>query len=179
MKHLVAVLFCAAFITAARADEPVRRTITYTVSHPMKTVTGTCADVQVRGLSAKKANNVISAGAFQVIVAVAGMSSGNRNRDSTMQTLLGFPAASEWTAEIEPVQVNGPGGVFQGILRLGQKSAPLKSEFQVSEEHGEIVVRGAAVVRLSDFQIERPRLLLLAVDDEVRINYEFSIKSPE
>lgn len=56
----------------------------------MKTVTGTCADVQVRGLSAKKANNVISAGAFQVIVAVAGMSSGNRNRDSTMQTLLGF-----------------------------------------------------------------------------------------
>jgi hypothetical protein len=178
MKQFIALLLCAAAITAARADEPVRKILTYTVTHPMKTVTGNCADVQVRGLAVKKANNVISAGAFEVIVPIAGMSSGNRNRDSTMQTLLGYPGASEWTAQIEPAQVNGPGGVFHGVLRLGQKSAPLHSDFQVSEEHGEIVVRGSAVVLLSDFQIERPRLLLLAVDNEIRINYEFSIKSP-
>lgn len=178
MKSLVALLFIAS-LTAAGAEELVKKNITYTVSHPMKTVTGTCSGVQVRGLSIQKANNVISTGSFQVIVPVSGMSTANRNRDSTMQTLFGYPANKEWIADIESLQVTGQTGTFRGILRLGEKKAPFDSPFQLAQEHGELTARGSLVVRLSDFQIERPRLLLLAVEDEVKINYEFSIQSPQ
>jgi len=174
----ILVILTAFIFTGQSSAETERKIITYTVTHPMKTVAGVCANPQVQGLALTKANNVISASAFQVVVPIIGMSSGNRNRDSTMQTILGYPAVSEWVAEIETVSLTGSSGVLRGVLRLGAKSAPLLSEFQTSEQNGELVVRGSMTVRLSDFQIEKPRLLLLAVDDEVKITYEFSVKAP-
>lgn len=177
MKNIL--IFLSAFLFAAQAHAgPERKSITYTITHPMKTVAGVCADAEVRNLTITKANNVISTGAFQVIVPISGMSSGNRNRDSTMQTILGYPAVGAWAAEIEPVTISGQSGVLQGVLRLGAKSSPLRSEFQISEENGELIVRGHFLVRLSDFQLERPKLLLLSVDDEVKVFYEFSVKAP-
>lgn len=172
---MIRVMFLfLAVLPPLAAQELTRRHLVFVIEHPMKTVEGTAADIRVTGLSLSRKGSALSADRFQVTVPVQGMNTGNRNRDSTMQAMLG---RTEWVAEIEPVSA-ASSGTFTGILRLGTKSAPLRSDFTVTEEAGQAVVRGSLIVKLSDYAIEAPRLLMLPVADEVKVTYEFTIKLP-
>ncbi len=147
-----------------------RGTITYTVVHKLHEVKGTTHAIEGRA-------QVLPDGELRVQVraAIASFDSGNSNRDEHMleathgvehpvaevkgtaaQVLL--PLAQPRDLQLDAtVELNGIQRQQRLGVRLTQEGAAVRARFSVP-------------ISLEAFHVERPELLLVKVDDEVRID---------
>jgi len=103
------------------------------------------------------------------------MDTGNQNRDSHMLEVLGYPTYKEILVEINPVKIQ-ENTTFEGWITIKGIRKPIKSIASIEKQNNLYIVKGKANIVLTEFQIERPSLLGLAVEDLVEVNYEFIYK---
>jgi polyisoprenoid-binding protein YceI len=140
--------------------------LTYTLRHPLHVVEGKSRQVTcVLQLQADTLGSEI-----QCSIPMHTFDSGNENRDSHMLELvesLRFP-----TVEFigKPIRRDLDQWAIGGEITLHGKSKPVEFSVQVKPSDQMILIRGGFTIRLSDFQIARPSLLLVKTDDTLRID---------
>lgn len=138
--------------------------ISYTVKFPLKTVTGKSTETKGKGVCEKKTCE------FLIATPVKSFKSGDTNRDVHMQEVTKaaqHPLVSISTSSLDPAQLDN---VSFEIDFAGTKKIINGLHFDKSV-HGKIVTISTSFpILLSDFKIERPTLLGIAIEDKVQIN---------
>ncbi|MCE9599325.1 MAG: YceI family protein [Spirochaetia bacterium] len=152
----------------------VSKEVQFTIAHPLKTVTGNCNTIEILDFVPKRQGEIYSAGPFRVIIPLNGMTTGNRNRDSNMLEILGFPAVKEIVARVNPIDARIGKNKMSGTLLINGHEKPFSSDFELSESK-ETTATGTIHIQLHDFGIEAPKLLLLTVQDDVIVSFKVSV----
>lgn len=168
MLALVAALLCAP--PAGRLLELREGTLSYRVVHKLHEVQGTTRQVEGKALVEPDGNAIV-----QVRVKLASFDSGNANRDQHMREVtheathpyaslkamvpgvrLPLPAPLEVTLRAS-VEVNGVRQPASIPARLAPEGPALRATFSFP-------------ISLEAFHVERPSLLLVAVEDRVVVD---------
>lgn len=168
---LVLILFSPAYIFSA---SPQKSEIIFHVTHPLKKVTGICENIEFKDFNYNVTDEKLQiSNPFIVFVTVEGMTTGNGNRDSNMYHDLGFPEYKIIEADIQKVSVSQNNHYrVNGILKIKGKERPFETEGTLTKEGSLHMFKGHLSVKLSDFGVERPTLLV-AIDDVVAVDFQF------
>jgi hypothetical protein len=174
-KLLLALLLLRALPQLGRAADSQwalqRSTLTYHVSHPLH---------QTEGIShAAKGKGVCHAGQcdFLIAVPVKSFDSGDSNRDLHMlQATRGaqFPMVAVRTRL--PEEASGS-ATIQADLEIqfaGQTARYRQVSLQLERQGKDIRVSGTIPATLSDFRIEPPSLLSIAVKNEISVHVDMT-----
>jgi polyisoprenoid-binding protein YceI len=151
--------------------------VAYKLVHKFHTVTGTCRQVEGKARIAPDGSVQV-----QVRALTACFDSGNANRDAHMKEAV--DAARFPYVEIKATAAAGSVGAtagqvevpLQGRISLHGVEQPFSATFKASFSSPErTTVAGAFPISLESFQIERPQLLLVKVDDKVVIQASFEL----
>lgn len=176
IAFFTAALWIAAPTRAAFPEEPATKEIQFSISHPLKTVSGTCQSVLIQGFAPQNQGQEFVAAPFQVVIPIDGMTTGNRNRDSNMAEMLGYPGAKEITAKIPAVHARLGKNRLSGTVTINKIEKPFDGEFELTQNGDSFVIQGSTILHLSDFGIAPPRLLLLSIGNDVAIAYNVSFR---
>jgi hypothetical protein len=176
-RSLWAALGAAALALVARADVPAGAhmlelrggSVKYTVIHKFHEVTGTSDKLEGRALALADGSAKV-----EVRAPIASFDSGNSNRDAHMR---------EATHELQHPYVRVK-CVLQGVAlplsapleKSAEASVELNGErqsvpvqLQLSPEGSKVHVHFTFPISLDAFKVERPELMLIKVDDQVKI----------
>lgn len=138
--------------------------ISYTVTFPLKTVVGKTSEAKGKGICDKKNCE------FLIAAPVKSFKSGDTNRDVHMQEVTKAaqrPLVTVSTTNLDPEKLEN---VSLEIDFAGVKKV-INGLHLNKAVHGKIVdIETNFSILLSDFKIERPALLGVAIDDKVVIN---------
>jgi polyisoprenoid-binding protein YceI len=143
-------------------------TLSYHLAHPLHEFSGVSRDIEcVVELSADTLSSVI-----RVSAAVSSFDSRNSSRDShAMEAVQSrkFPRVEFASDSIKP---SGDGYAVSGQLTFHGQVRPVA--FQVTPRllPGKIGIKGGFEVKLSDFGVERPRLMFMPVEDKLGVSFE-------
>ncbi len=174
--NTVAAIFITAIPQLRAADTAWaldQSTLAYHVSHPLH---------QVDGVSrAARGKGTCQAGecSFLIAVPVKSFDSGDSNRDLHMlQATRGaeFPIVSVRTRIPESEILSGTVRVDLEIQFAGQAVQYGQVPFQLVSEGNQIHLSGTIPAKLSDFKIEPPSLLGIAVKNEIPVRVEMTWK---
>lgn len=180
----LSLILSLALPTALRAEPRVYRlapdsTLSYFVRHPMHDVKGESGDIKLlKEPSYDPANPTDMSGLRDIPLqaAWASFSSGNANRDANTSLVVKasqFPTITYVIESVDVVTAAADGvhhGTVAGRLYIaGQKQAVTASVDIDSRDPERIVVRSKTQVKMTDFGIEPPKLLLFAAEDSVAI----------
>ncbi|XDD49956.1 YceI family protein [Leptospira sp. WS92.C1] len=168
-------LFCS---LPSFASEVLKKEITFIAIHPMKEVHGICKEVlidspkiAVVGIGYKLSSP------FQIKIPILKLNSGDEDRDSHIQEILGYPETPDMIAVIESVSPTGDTYLIQGKLRIRGLTQAFHSSAKIEPKApGQIRVFGKVNIKFSDFKLEKPSILFLKAKDEIEIGYDFLIK---
>jgi len=162
------VCLLATAASAATVTNRLAGQVIYTASSPMGTWHGTNTAINGQLIWDQAAGPVSGA----LVVDLTKWNSGNRIRDS--HTLSLFDVTSFPTAGFQPTGLKGrvdagPVTVL-GVLSLHGVKRPIEIPGTVAVEQGRPVFQGDLVLRLTDWQLNRPSMLGAAVADEVKVH---------
>jgi polyisoprenoid-binding protein YceI len=173
-------IFLAAFLAAgalraalpegARLFDLKEGSVTYTVVHKLHEVTGTCRKLEGRALLL--ANGTAR---FEVRAPLAAFDSGNSNRDAHVREStheLQHPYVTlKGTLQGLQLPLSSPvDKAVQATLELNGEKRPVELAVTLSPEGTGLRARFSFPFGLESFKIERPELLLIKVDDQVRMS---------
>ncbi len=142
--------------------------LSYRMVHPMHKIIGVSRNFlcQVE-LSPDTVSSVI-----KVSAAVASFDSKNSSRDSHAMEMVEARKYPRVEFASESVKPSGTGYAVAGNLTFHGKTMPVS--FQVTPKFlpGKIGITGGFDVKLSDFDVERPRLLFVPVEDKLTISFD-------
>ncbi|WP_128546678.1 YceI family protein [Larkinella soli] len=150
-----------------------KSTITYAMSHPMHSFEGVSHDVACVMV-------MDEAGKIESVAAVAKVSSfdsQNANRDShALETLeaLKYPKV---TFAANDVQQQGNNLIIKGNLTFHGVTKPVVIQGTRQDENGQTTVRGDFQIRLSDYKVERPSLMMVPVNEEVKLTFNMVFRT--
>ncbi|GAA4468875.1 YceI family protein [Nibrella saemangeumensis] len=143
--------------------------VTYAMKHPMHSWEGVSRDVNsaiVYNDETQAVENVA------VSIKVASFDSGNANRDSNaMETLeaLKYPNV---TFVSQNIQAGANGGLtIKGNMTFHNVTKPITVQATRKDGNGRITVDGGFDLQLSDYNVKRPTLMTIPVDEEVRMKF--------
>lgn len=148
--------------------------ITYSMKHPMHAWEGTSRDVNCAVMYDDQAQRLTS---VAVVVKVSTFDSGNANRDShAIEAMEGikYPNVSFTSQEIE-VGTNG-NMTIKGNLTFHGVAKPMVVQATSKTANGKMTVEGGFDFKLTDFKVERPSLMMVAVEDEVKMKFSIAFK---
>ena len=172
-KILIAFLFLA-LPTLAQTDSQwvlLQSTLTYHVSHPLH---------QTDGVShAARGKGVCHAGQcdFLIAVPVKSFDSGDSNRDLHMlQVTRGgeFPMVIVRTSLPEDASVSATIHADLEVQFAGQTAKYKQVPFEQTKQGDETKISGTIPATLSDFKIDPPSLLTIAVKNEIPVRVEMT-----
>jgi hypothetical protein len=174
---VVFLLFGGSGLTQTRAQNQAPTSwvlksskITYTVDHPMHETVGVSAGARGKGQCEKARCE------FLVASPVKAFDSGNSNRDAhVMEVVHGekFPMVSVRVVVDEGKLNSGPVDVDVDVELAGVKVAKkMKAHVEGAAGGSTLSVRGEIPVMFSDFKLERPSLLGVAVKDAMPVVFE-------
>lgn len=182
MKKLLILLIPSLFLafsapTAKRklmADKAAT-TVTYAMRHPMHEWEGVSREVAcaiVYDDATQRIENVAAA------VKVSSFDSGNSNRDShALESLeaLKYPNVTFVSQDIQP----GPNGALtiRGNLTFHNVTKPIVVQATRKDGNGRITVEGKFNLTLTDYKIERPSLMMIPVEDDLRMTFSFVFRT--
>ncbi|MCW7491759.1 YceI family protein [Leptospira sp. 2 VSF19] len=172
----LAVLFFGANIFAA---EVTKKNIEFFVEHTTKNVTGVCNEIQMDPPNIQvSGNHYILKSPFGIKIPVLKIVSGDANRDSHIQEILGYPDSPNILVKIESVE---PGNEqtyrIKGKLTIHGNTKGFSTDATVSLVNpNSIQVNGSLVVKFSEYELENPSLLFMKAKDEIRVKYHFEIQ---
>jgi hypothetical protein len=173
-KKLLIIFLLASPPTFAGADSQwvlQQSTLTYRVSHPLH---------QTEGVShAAKGKGVCHAGQceFLIAVPVKSFDSGDSNRDLHMlQVTRGaeFPLVIVRTRVPESTAGSRTINVDLEIQFTGQTAEYKQIPFRLETQGGEVHITGTIPATLSDFKIDPPSLLTMAVKNEMPVRVDMT-----
>jgi hypothetical protein len=173
-KKLLIIFLLASPPTFAGADSQwvlQQSTLTYRVSHPLH---------QTEGVShAAKGKGVCHAGQceFLIAVPVKSFDSGDSNRDLHMlQVTRGaeFPLVIVRTSVPESTAGSRTINVDLEIQFTGQTAEYKQIPFRLETQGGEVHITGTIPATLSDFKIDPPSLLTMAVKNEMPVRVDLT-----
>jgi polyisoprenoid-binding protein YceI len=173
-KTIAAVSLCclSAFVapTATRklALNKIGSVMSYTMSHPLHTWDGVSHDV-LSVLVYNDATDRIEAVA--VAAKIASFDSHDANRDSHAIEILDgikYPRVTFSSTAVEPT---GPKFSVRGNLTFHGVSKPIVFDAQRADKGGQIVVTGEFPVKMSDYKVERPSLMMVPTDESFTIKF--------
>jgi hypothetical protein len=175
MSKKIAAIFLLALPALVHAADQQwileESTLTYHVSHPLH---------QTEGIShAARGKGVCRAGQcdFLIAVPVKSFDSGDSNRDLHMlQSARGaqFPIVSVRTTMPETAFASGIIHADLGIQFAGQTAQYHQVPFQLVTQGNQVRITGTIPTTLSDFKIEPPSLLSIAIKNEIPIRVEMT-----
>ncbi len=150
------------------ADKKVS-TITYAMRHPMHSWEGVSHDVTaaiVYDDEAKKVETVA------VLAKVVSFDSQNANRDShAIESMEGIKYPNV-TFSSQQVQDDGSGKLtVVGNLTLHGVTRPVTIPVSRKMNNGMAIYEGNFDLKLTDFKIEKPTLMMVPVDDELKMKF--------
>ena len=170
---MIRTLLCALLLAATDGPQTFdlhQGTLTYTVVHKLHEVKGTTKAVE--GRAAVQPGGVLR---VQVRAKVASFDSGNSNRDEHMREVTHEPAHPY-------VQLKGTGSGVQfpiaaavdvpveATLDFNGVQKPEKITVHLEPRDGGVRAKFSFPVSLDAFQVERPELLFVKVDDRMVID---------
>lgn len=141
--------------------------LSYQLRHPFHTVVGKSSRAE-----GTVAYDEAQGGKVSVRAPVKSFTSGNGNRDQHMLEVLFAHRNPDVLFEADlPAGLKIPGdATLDGKVTLKGVTAPVKVTAKVSAgENGGVVVDATFSTTLSAHQIERPNLMFIAVDDELKV----------
>lgn len=147
--------------------------ITFLVKHPFKDVHGVCKKITVSNQVIIGEGKRFSATLpLQVQIDVDQIRTGNRNRDSHMLEVLEYPKFKTITATVKSIRAKSETEYeISGDLTIKGSTKPFTATARVKAEGNQVDVSGKIEVRFTDFKVERPALLMLAVEDIVTVDF--------
>lgn len=182
MPTLIRFLACAlclagaAALPAADGEWVLRQSaITYHVSHPLHNSEGISR--------AAKGKGVCHAGTCQFLIAapVASFDSGDTNRDLHMQQVTRaavFPLVTVRTQLPQDL----PGATFRADLEVqfaGESVTYRQVTLKLAHQGDDVHITGTVPATLSDFKIDPPKLLTIAVRNEMPVDVDLTWRFTE
>jgi polyisoprenoid-binding protein YceI len=138
----------------------------------MHTITGVNRDLDCTvDLSADTVSSMI-----RVSADVTGFDTGNSSRDSHAMEVVEYRKYPKVVFASTAIKPAGDGYDVAGNLTFHGRTKPVA--FHVTPRIGaqRIEIAGSFAVKLSDFDVERPRLLLVPVKDDLKISFDLFAK---
>jgi polyisoprenoid-binding protein YceI len=170
MRFLSTVLISAIVTTAAFAGTPVMHvvhdesTVTYRLVHPLHKIEASSKDVEYT-LQADPGARTISS--VSATVDVMTFNSGNSNRDSHAMEVIDALTYPDAEFSSTSVAQAGDSITVTGQLTFHGVTKPVVMKGVADWQANKVVVKGGFEVSLAAFNIERPSLLLIPVEDRL------------
>ncbi|HMY46822.1 MAG TPA: YceI family protein, partial [Leptospiraceae bacterium] len=100
---------------------------------------------------------------------------GNRNRDSNMWEMLGFPQVQQITVLVPSASAKAGKAPVSFIVRMHGKEKSMTSDMNFEEQSGSVVVSGDFTVSLAEYDVTPPKLLMLKVGDAVLVRFRIAV----
>ncbi|MFC5409892.1 YceI family protein [Larkinella bovis] len=152
-----------------------KSTITYAMSHPMHSFEGVSRDVACV-IVIDDANKVESVAAA---AKVSSFDSDNANRDSHALEKLEALKYPKVTFASTDVEQDGNKLTVAGNLTFHGVTRPIVIQAMRQDENGQITIRGTFEIKLSDYKVEKPSLMMVAVNEEVKVRLLMVFKNTE
>ena len=166
---LAAVSFPGAKVYQALKGESA---LTYVLVHPMHTVKGVNRDLDCTvDLSSDTVSSQI-----RVAADVLKFDSGNSNRDSHAMEVVGYRKYPKVSFASTSVKPGRDGYDVAGDLTFHGQTRPVNFHVTPKLTPGRIEISGQFAVKLSEFGVERPSLMLVPVKDELTIRFDLFAK---
>ena len=177
MKFVIALLLMALPPSVSAQNNAsgqwalVQSTLTWHITHPVHEVDGTSRDAKGKG-------NCSAAGCdFLIAVPLKTFDSGDSNRDLHMlQATRGaqFPLVSVRTKLAETALASGAIHVDLEIQFSGQTAQYKQVPFQLINQQDKIRISGIIPATVSDFKIDPPSLLSIAIKNEIPVRVDMT-----
>lgn len=178
MKRLIiisAILFVHTLVFAAN-PAPVKlfadkshSTITYAMNHLLHSWTGTSKDVNSVILTDENKKTISQ---VAVSVKISSFDSKNANRDSHMMEVTEALKYPDITFSSKSITQDGNKLSVEGTLSFHGVNKDISFEAEEIKNKNKIEVTGGFDVNMTDFNIERPTLMGVATDDEIKITFD-------
>ncbi len=143
-------------------------TLSYLLVHPMHKITGVSKDFQCQvDLSADTVSSQI-----KVSAEIRTFDSHNSSRDSHMLEVVDgikYPRVEFSSQSVKPEK---DGYLVTGILNFHGVSKPINFHVTPHFLGGKVEITGAFDIKLTDFKVDRPSLLMVPVHDDLRIGFD-------
>ncbi|EMY62827.1 YceI family protein [Leptospira terpstrae] len=159
--------------------EVTQKSIEFYVEHTTKNVKGVCGEIRLEEPNIQSSGNQFKLKSpFLITIPLVKISSGDSNRDSHIQEILGYPDTPNIIVKIESVNVlKDRTYTIQGKLTIHGNTKEFITESVVSPEDSKLInVDGSLNVKFSEYELENPSLLFMKAKDEIQIKYHFQIK---
>ncbi len=114
-------------------------------------------------------------GGFSVRVPIRTMTTENRNRDSNMLDTLGYPKTREIVFRANQTVIDGSQARISGVLLINGIEKNIEFSAKAEKQDADWIVSGDFTILMTDFGLERPRVLFLVVADEVKISFRVQL----
>lgn len=178
MKHITIIAAVLLFNTVVFAANPApvklfadksHSTITYAMNHLLHSWTGTSKDVNSVILTDenKKAISQVA-----VSVKISSFDSKNANRDSHMMEVTDALKYPNITFSSKSVKQDGNKLSVDGTLSFHGVNKDISFVAEEKKNKNQIEVTGGFDVKMTDFNIEKPTLMGVATDDNIKITFD-------
>lgn len=150
-------------------------TIAYAMRHPMHSWEGVSRDVTAAIVYDEESKKVET---VAVIAKVASFDSQNANRDShAIESMEGIKYPNV-TFSSQQVQDDGSGKLsVMGNLTFHGVTRPMTVPITRKINGGMTVYEGSFDLKLTDFKIEKPTLMMVPVDDEFKMKFSLAFRT--
>lgn len=148
--------------------------ISYEGKHPLHSWKAVCREVDCVVTYDEETSKLET---VAISAKVMAFDSRNTNRDShALEALeaLSYPKINFTSAQLSRSESNL---IINGSLNFHGITKPLTINAKTYTEGNVIRVEGAFPVTLSEFKVERPSLLFVKIEDEIKINFSFTFRT--
>ena len=142
--------------------------LTYKLIHPLHEVEATSKDVDCM-IDYNDATKTIQSTTFSADV--SSFDSGNSNRDSHAMEVLDALTYPTVSFQSKSITTSGMNLTVSGDLTFHGQTKPVDFIATTSSGNNKLTVQGAANVSLTAFGIDRPSLMMIPVQDTLRISF--------
>ncbi len=162
---------------------PKESTVTYAMDHPAHKWDG--VSHSATGTVEIGPDGAVTA--IHVEIPVLTFDSGNRNRDSHMAEVVEFylyPKVIFDATDVTPIDsvADGEADAFwriRGNLTFHGVTKPIETVAKVMRDGDRLRAEGAFDVKITDFDMERPSLLMVKVKDWIGLKFDLSAEAEE
>ena len=177
MQHLLLFLVLLATPSAAPRKlvaDKTASTVTYAMKHPLHAWEGVSRDVNCAALYNDETKQLES---VAVAVKLSTFDSRDANRDShglEVMEAIRFPTV---TFSSQSIKTNTDGSMTAtGKLTYHGLTKPITMQATRRDEAGKVILTGGFTYNLTDFNVERPALMGLKTEDEVKMKFVVTFK---
>jgi len=143
--------------------------ITYSMNHPLHSWTGTSKDVSSIIITDEKREFISQ---VAVSVKISSFDSKNANRDSHAIEVTEALKYPNITFNSKSIKQDGDKLSVEGTLSFHGINKDISFEAEKSLTRNKIQVKGGFEIKMTDYNVERPTLMALPTEDEIKITFD-------